>query len=95
MTRDAWLVLEVQFLRNQETRALHLDVKFRHFSPCDDLSSRITAGASRTWQTSLATLARPLVTARWCSKSFMTRFEAVATCDWPRTSPYFWRSALP
>jgi hypothetical protein len=23
MTRDTWLVLEVQFLRNQETRALH------------------------------------------------------------------------
>jgi hypothetical protein len=29
--RDVWLALEDQFLGNQETRALHLDAKFRHF----------------------------------------------------------------
>jgi hypothetical protein len=29
--RTAWLTLENQFLENRETRALHLDVQFRHF----------------------------------------------------------------
>jgi hypothetical protein len=29
--RDVWLALEEQFLRNQKTRTLHLDAKFRHF----------------------------------------------------------------
>jgi hypothetical protein len=40
MSRDAtargvWLALEEQFLGNQETRALHLDAKFRHFCQGD------------------------------------------------------------
>jgi hypothetical protein len=30
-----WLALEEQFLGNQETRALHLDAKFRHFCQGD------------------------------------------------------------
>jgi hypothetical protein len=33
--RDVWLALEEQFLGNQETRALHLDAKFRHFCQGD------------------------------------------------------------
>jgi hypothetical protein len=40
MSRDAtartvWLALEDQFLGNQETRAFHLDAKFRHFNQGD------------------------------------------------------------
>jgi hypothetical protein len=33
--RDIWLALEEQFLGNQETRALHLDAKFRNFCQGD------------------------------------------------------------
>jgi hypothetical protein len=33
--RDVWLALEEQFLGNQETRALHLDAKFRNFCQGD------------------------------------------------------------
>jgi hypothetical protein len=34
-TREVWLALEEQCLENQETHALHLDTKFRHFCQGD------------------------------------------------------------
>jgi hypothetical protein len=42
MGRQAWLVLEEQFLENRDARALHLDAKFYQFSQ-GDLSMGSTA----------------------------------------------------
>jgi hypothetical protein len=44
--RDVWRVLD-QFLGNQETRARHIDAKFRHFCQGDMF---ITYYYRRIWQ---------------------------------------------
>jgi hypothetical protein len=58
-TRDVWLALEDQLLGNQETHALHLDAKFRHFCQ-GDLSITEYCRRFKNMADSLADLGEPV-----------------------------------
>jgi hypothetical protein len=57
--RAVWLALEDQFLGNQETRALHLDAKFRHFCQ-GDLTITEYCRRFKNMANSLADLGEPV-----------------------------------
>jgi hypothetical protein len=91
--RDIWLTLKN--LGNKETRALHLDTKFRHFCQ-GDLSITDYADASRTWRTLSAT---SVGTAHWCSMSSVASLSVSRPsgvfCASPGTSLRSWRFSRP